>query len=163
MLLEIPRYKGYRISDTGEVYSLKSKRYLKPKTDKYGYLVYTLSVEGKPKCITAHRLVAMAYISNPNELPCVNHINEDKTDNRVINLEWTTVKDNDNHGTRNSRMARTKETKPVMQILRDGTTQIFRGAKDAWRQTGINRCQISRACRGLSKSAGGCEWRYINE
>lgn len=161
MLRDTPFHEGYQVTDDGRVFSLKSNKFLSPKVDKYGYIAYTLFVSGKARCVTAHRLVALTYINNPDNLPCVNHINENKLDNRVDNLEWVTVKDNDNHGTRNLRMAQTKETKPVVQIFDNGSTKIFRGAKDAFRHTGINRCQISRVCRGLSKTAGGYEWRYL--
>lgn len=161
MFRDIPRCEGYQVSDTGEVFSLKSNKLLSCKIDRYGYKCYTLFPNGKAKYFTAHRLVALAFIENPHNLPCVNHINENKLDNRVCNLEWCTAKQNDNHGTRNERMARTKETKPVEQILPDGSVRKFRGVKDASRKTGINRCQISRVCRGLSKTAGKYEWRYL--
>lgn len=160
MFRDIPGCEGYQVSDIGEVFSLKSNKLLSCKIDRYGYKCYTLFLNGKAKYFTAHRLVALTFIENPHNLPCINHINENKLDNRAENLEWCTVKQNDNHGTRNERMAHTKETKPVEQIFSDGSIRKFRGVKDASRKTGINRSQISRVCRGLSKTAGKCEWRY---
>lgn len=162
MLKEIPGFDGYLITEDGNVYSRKRNKFLKSKLDKYGYRAYVLSINGKNKYITAHRLVAITYIENPNHYPCVNHKNENKQDNRVENLEWCTVKYNDNYGHRNRNMAMTKERMPVIQIRNDGNEIMFRGVKDASRKTGINRCQISRVCRGLSMTAGGYKWRYVN-
>lgn len=153
----------YLVSDSGQVWSLYRHRALKPAIDKYGYEKVAL-FDGHKACPkTVHRLVAQAFIPNPQNLPTVNHINEDKTDNRAINLEWATIADNDNHGTRNQRMADTKCRMPVERIFADGTIVRYKGVKDASRQTGINRSSISLCCKNLRRKAGGCEWRYANE
>ena len=160
----IPGYEGlYSVSDDGRVFSHIRNRELKPKIDRYGYKAVTLFKDGKSHCTTVHRLVAKAFIPNPFSKRCVNHINEIKTDNRVENLEWVTVKENDNHGTRNIRMSATKSKKPVVQILPDGSIRYFKGVKDAGRQTGINRSNISECCKGKRKTAGYSKWRYANE
>ena len=153
----------YLVSDSGQVWSLRRHRALKSKIDRYGYEVVVLSVKGVPTHRTVHRLVAQAFIPNPQNLPAVNHINEIKTDNRVINLEWVSVADNDNHGTRNERMSKTKSRQPVEQILPDGTKVRYKGVKDAYRKTGINRCCIALCCKNIRKTAGGFEWRYADE
>ena len=153
----------YLVSDSGQIWSVRKHKALKPKIDKYGYEVVGLSVNGKIYHRTVHRLVALTFVPNPYNLPTVNHINEIKTDNRVSNLEWASIADNDNHGTRNSRMADTKCRLPVEQILSDGTTVRYKGVKDAFRKTGINRCCIAKCCRNRRKTAGGYKWRYSNE
>jgi hypothetical protein len=160
----VPGLEGlYSVSDDGRVFSHIRNRELKPKIDRYGYKAVTLSRNGKSYYTTVHRLVAITFIPNAFSKKCVNHINEIKTDNRVENLEWVTVKENDNHGTRNSRMSDTKSKKPVMQILPDGTIRYFKGVKDAGRQTGINRSNITECCKGVRRTAGYSEWRYVNE
>ena len=153
----------YLVSDSGQVWSLHRHKALKPKIDRYGYEVVGLSIKGKSYHRTIHRLVAQAFISNPDNLPTVNHINEDKTDNRAINLEWASIADNDNHGTRNERMANTKCRLPVEQISPDGEVVRFKGVKDASRKTGINRCGIALCCKNIRKTAGGYKWRYADE
>ena len=155
--------KNYLVSDSGQILSLHRHKVLKPKIDRYGYKVVGLYINGKLYHRTVHRLVAQAFIPNPDNLPTVNHINEDKTDNRAINLEWASIADNDNHGTRNERMANTKCRLPVEQILPGGTTVRYKGVKDAYRKTGINRCGIALCCKNIRKTAGGYEWRYADE
>jgi len=162
MLTNIPNYEGYQITEDGRVFSLKRNRFLKPAIDKYGYLKYTLSPNGNPKTVTAHRLVAATYISNPLNLPCINHINENKLDNRIENLEWCTVKYNDNYGSRNRKMANSKCKKPVIQILADGTEILYKGVKDAFNKTGIAHSQIAIHAKDGLPTRDGSTWRYAN-
>ena len=153
----------YLISSFGRVKSIRTNKILKCGIDKDGYEKVVLSVRPIRKTKFVHRLVAETFISNPFDLPTVNHINEIKTDNRVSNLEWLSIADNDNYGTRNQRMADTKCKRPVVQILKNGSTITYKGVKDAWRKTGINRDGISACCRNIRKTAGGYKWRYANE
>ena len=152
----ISGFEGYYcVSDKGEVYSLRSHKILKPKKDHYGYLVVTLSVNQKRYTRTVHRLVAETFIPNISEKETVNHINENKTDNHVENLEWMSVKENNNHGTRNKRVSLTKSKKPVIREI-DGKQEYFLGIKDASRKTGIAHSQIGRFYKDLMNK----EWRY---
>lgn len=153
----------YLVNDIGQIWSIRRNKMLQPKIDKYGYEAVSFSVGGRSYHRTVHRVVAQAFLPNPHNLPTVNHINEIKIDNRVTNLEWASISDNDNHGTRNERMANSKCKHPVEQILKDGRTILYKGVKDAWRKTGINRCCIANCCKGIYKAAGGYQWRYANE
>lgn len=107
----------YLVSNYGRVYSLKKRIIKKPYLDKYLSVMLYNPVTKKKKTYRIHRLVALAFVDNPDpEINrVVNHINEDKIDNRASNLEWTTQYKNNHHGTKNSRSSVTKQ-KPVYQF-----------------------------------------------
>lgn len=151
------------VSDSGQVLSVRRNQILKPKIDRYGYETVVLSLHGRRHYRTIHRLVAQAFLPNPLNIPTVNHINEVKTDNRAINLEWMSIADNDNYGHRNEKMAHTKSKRPVTRIAPDGTITRYKGVKDASRNTRINRCCIALCCKNIRKTAGGYKWRYTDE
>ena len=153
----IPGFEGRScVNEIGQIYSNVKHKMLKPTIDRYGYQKVVLTKDGKPHYRTVHRLVAQAFIPNPAGKNTVNHINENKLDNRVENLEWLTVRENDNHGTRNQRMMLTKSKKPVIREV-NGNQERFLGVKDASRKTGIAHSQISRFC----KDPVNKEWRYL--
>lgn len=158
----IPGFEEYLISTSGDIFSIKSKRFLSQKIDRYGYPTVVLVKHHKPKYVTVHRLVAMTFLPQPQGKCQVNHKNEVKTDNRVENLEWVSAKENCNYGTRNRRMAESKCQKPVMHFSEDGTVTRYSGVKEASRETGIAHSQITRYCRGVGNSPKNKEWRYAD-
>lgn len=158
---DIEGYEGfYQISNFGRVYSIKRNRFLNPSKDKDGYLQIGLSKDGKEKKYKIHRLVALAFLLNPHNLPQVNHKDENKTNNKVDNLEFCTAKYNSNYGSRNE-----KNSKPVLQLTKDSELVAeYPSMKDAERQTRISQSSISRCCRGKRyKSCGGYLWKYKEE
>lgn len=109
---DINGYDGiYKVSYYGNVVRFKAKRWVKvkPWKDLRGYLHISLSKDGIRKVQMIHRIVAKSFLANPNNYICVNHIDEDKSNNNVSNLEWCTYKMNDNHGTRNERISKSAE------------------------------------------------------
>lgn len=100
ILQTMKEYFNYKVNDDGSVLGFKNNK-LKPQLDKYGYHTVNLYIDRKMKTVKIHRLVAMCYIDNPENKPCVNHINGIKTDNRVENLEWCTVSENTKHSWNN--------------------------------------------------------------
>ena len=104
----VPGYEGlYEVSNTGMVRSLRHNKIMSPNTNRYGYKYINLCKDGIIKTKTIHRLVAQVFIPNPDNLPEVNHKDEDKTNNSVDNLEWCVHIYNMNYRTRN---IRAKET-----------------------------------------------------
>lgn len=104
-MVDIKGYEGqYAITKDGQVWSHKRKKFLSIIIDSWGYGKVNLSKKGKVKAHKIHRLVAEAYIPNPNNLRDVNHLDENKLNNSINNLCWCSHKDNCNYGTRNQRI-----------------------------------------------------------
>lgn len=171
----IKGYEGfYQISDMGCVKSLErtvikkdgrkqtvKERILKPAMTKDGYLMTYLCSSQKRKWFRVHRLVCEAFHENPDGKTQVNHINENKTDNRACNLEWCTVKENNNHGTRNARIAETL-SKPIGQYTIDGEfVKVWSSVMEAQRQAGFDCGHISSVANGKRKTHKGFVWKYI--
>lgn len=120
------------------------------------YLVVTLSRNGKRTRRTVHRIVAEAFVSNPGNLPQVNHIDGDKTNNYVCNLEWVSAAENVHKA---FAMGLCHCEKPVRCLE---TGQVFRNAIIASRFCGGNATTIRLAARGKRKTAANLHWRYCN-
>ena len=181
---DIAEYEGlYQVSNKGRVKSLERKvwnsgnqsyqtikeKILKPCKNSDGYLLLNLYKDGQRRPYFIHRLVADTFIPNPNEYKEVNHIDENKENNNVSNLEWVTRKENINHGTRNERIAKTltnrkDRSKPVVGTHKEtGLVVKYPSMHEASRQLGIKASNISACCRGYKKHshAGGYTWSFV--
>lgn len=148
----------YEISDNGQVQSLHNgeKIILKQSVGSKGYNLVTLCKNGKQKTVNVHRLVALAFVPNPNNHPCVNHIDENKKNNEAKNLEWCTHYYNNIYGKRLTKSS-LKRSIPVKCIE---TGIIYSSAYSAQRETGVRQSGICSCCRGKRKTAGGFHWKY---
>lgn len=159
-------YDGlYLVSNTGIVYSARRRAILKPDNAR-GYLQVTLQKDGERNRKKVHRLVAELFIPNPENLPCINHKDENKGNNTVDNLEWCTVEYNNKFG---SRAEKSKKTQ-IENAQKNGKTKaarcietktVYESSKQAERKTGICHSHISKCCIGKAKTAGGVRWEYV--
>ena len=163
----------YQISNLGRVKSLgnggsnSKEKVLKPAKLKNNYLQVVLSKQGKLKHHLVHRLVAQAFLDNPNNLPEVNHRDEDKTNNCIENLEWCDTKYNINYGTRNKRVceknkiSQKNDINKSKQVLCVETGKIYPSTRDVARQLGFSQGNISNVCNGIRKTAYKFHWCYV--
>lgn len=160
MIRIIENYPNYTISDKGEIVNTNTNKELKGYIRKDGYVVATLSKGSKKYKCYIHRLVAETFIPNPNNLPQVNHIDEDKTNNCVSNLEWITSKDNCNYGTRNERQG-LGHSKPIEQYDLEGKfIKEWDSAAQIERDLGFNHSNISKCCLGRYNVAYNYKWKF---
>lgn len=163
---DIVGYEGlYQVSNTGKVKSLNYRKtgrekLLKPQTDKNGYLYIGIRKNGKRKFKKIHRLVAEAFLDNPNNLPEVNHKDENPSNNIVCNLEYCNHKYNTNYGTRNIR-SKISQSKTVVAYKNGVEVLRFSSTAEAQRN-GYNSGNISCCCRGIYKQYKGFKWQYKN-
>ena len=180
---DINGYEGfYQVSDCGNVKSLERDVYrqngtfhhlkekiLVPNLDRYGYQYVNLAKNGKRKVMKVHRLVAMAFLPNPENKPMVNHKDEVKTNNVVENLEWCTASYNINFGTRNVRMIQNRRSYKLgnapsaKAVFCVELNKTFDCAKRAEEELDIQRTSIGKVCRGERKTAGGFHWKFADE
>ena len=171
----------YKVSNFGRILSLNYRNtgraeLMNPVDNGTGYLKVQLRKNKKTKTCLVHRLVAQTFIPNPENLPEVNHKDEDKTNNFVFlnedgtvnkeksNLEWKSPKENSNHGTRNERVSKTltngKLSKKVLQLSLDGELIREWESTQECGRNGFNQGNVAACCRGELPHYKGFRWEY---
>ena len=181
MAVPVKGYPNYLIYEDGRVWSNKTHKFLKPARMTTGYETVELFNKSGSKRFSIHRLVAIAFLPNPNNYPQVNHKDEIKHHNNVENLEWCTAKYNIHYNggvakRRSSRSypkeqfrelalkaSRTKWKTTYQYDLENNLIAVFKNAQEASRQTGITHSSICRCCSGERKTAGKFIWKYEKE
>ena len=177
-------YEDFEVSNLGKILSLNYRNTGKPKLrklvkDKDGYSVVGLRKNGKPKTCKVHRIVAEAFLPNPENKPCINHkiegdegkkinmvfFKEDGTiDEEKTTIEWVTYKENSNYGTRNERIfektTNGKLSKKVLQFSLDGDFIREWPSTMECARNGYNEGHVAACCRGERKSHKGFRWKY---
>ena len=147
---KIEGYENYSVSTYGRVRNDKLNIIMKTKSH-FNYEIVRLISNGERKPVRVHRLVAQTFLPNPDNLPQVNHIDEDKTNNHVENLEWCTSKQNINHGTRNERSLLSQPNR--REVILDGV--LFPSVKSVARHLGCWQAAVSKALnKGLTEFRG---------
>ena len=176
---DVKGYEGYyQVSNMGRVKSMRvlktpkngvkcrKNAFLSTKTthDKQ-YVLVALCRNGEKKHIQVHRLVAEAFIPNPKNLPCVNHKDEDKTNNCVENLEWCSYQYNNTYGTMAYRSINHPSTsKCVRQLSKTGEPiATYPSIKEASRKTGISYQVLISYLHGRYHTGGGYDWKLITQ
>src|SRR5690606_13797524 len=167
---DVVGYEGlYQVSNTGRVKSLYNNILLKPVKLKNGYLVVCLHKDGKQKNRHIHRLVAEAFLPNPNKFPVVMHLDDEKTNNNVWNLKWSTHSENHTHNGLSFRIGRKAgktKSKPVIGINVNNPNDILiLPSTAAGREYGFNQGNISNCCnrRNGQKTHKGYRWFWLKE
>lgn len=183
MFKDIPEYEGYYFADSnGNIYSKdriinvynprvnKSFSYIKkglkltPRMKKTGYYVVTLCKEGIRNEELLHRIIARTFIPNLDNLPQVNHKDENKLNNCVDNLEWCTGEYNYYYGSNLERIKNNQKVRSISQYRNDNSyINTFKSINEAERITGVKHYNIISVCKGKRNTAGGYIWRYVEK
>jgi hypothetical protein len=166
---DIPNYEGYYQASTyGNVRNIKTGIILKPYINKKnGYAYINLSKNGLSKTIRMHRIIALTFVKNKLNKPCINHKDGNKENNCVSNLEWCTQKENVNHAIKvlkrnyanGINIMHEKNQKKV--IRSDG--KIYNSIKEAKQDIGNINAHIVEVCQGKLKTTCGYGWQYLKE
>lgn len=154
---DIPGYEGLYAATkhTGQIWSYRRNIFLKDRADKDGYRRITLHTEDKKmKTYQVHRLIALAWLPNPENYDLINHKDEIKTNNDVDNLEWCDYKYNNNYGTRLD-----KVKKPVICVE---TGERYNSIKEAAAANNVSVTSVSSCLRGVTKTCLGKHWVYAD-
>lgn len=168
---DISNYKGlYQISNLGRVKSLSKKsgfltlkeRIMKPIIKDNGYCQIALFKDKKRCRKYIHRLVAEAFIPNPNNYPCINHKDYNKANNNVDNIEWCSYSYNNNYSNCQIIAGMSKRIPIIQYDLHGNSIKEWESATNAGKELGFNNSLITACCKGRIDKAYGYKWKYAN-
>lgn len=162
-MVVIKGYENYGIDEAGQVYNMNTGRTLKPSVGAGGYYRVNLRKDGKTKTCYVHRLVAEAFVPNPQGLREVNHKDENKLNNCADNLEWVSHSQNINYATCQQRKGATNTQRNGRPIQCVETKIIYPSMTVLEKELGYNKGTVWQACNGKIKTAYGYHWQYVDD
>ena len=162
---KIKGFNNYKVSNFGRLISIKTNKILKPTDNGRGYLRFSLlGDDNNNHTVYLHRIIAEAFIPNPDNKPCIDHINTNKQDNRIENIRWVTYKENTNNELTIERVRNSgkKNKKKICSIDEDGNKVVYSSAREAQRKLNILCTAIGNCLHGRSKTCHGLRWMYVS-
>ena len=152
----------YSVSTEGEVRK-DITNYILSQSSQQDYKFVGLFIDGQQKRMRVHRMVAMTFIDNPDNKPYVNHINGNRYDNNVENLEWVTPSENTKHAVETGLMNSGRKRAVIQYSLNGEQMATFESASEAARQTGGSQSKITMCCKRQRQTANDYQWRYCDD
>ena len=162
---DIENYEGlYQVSNLGRIKSLHKRHHQEEhiiiQKIKRGYYQVGLTKNGKRKWHQVHRLIAQAFIPNPNNFPQVNHKDENKLNNSIENLEFCTASYNNTYGTRIQRVAEKTSKKIIQYDLNNNFIKEYKSITEAGKENNLDISSIVKCCKGKYKTYKNFIWKY---
>ena len=158
---EVKEYRNYEVNQFGQIRHKIRKQILKPRSNNGGYQYVNFKINGKNTNFAVHRIVANAFIPNPNGYTEINHKDYDKTNNCIENLEWVTSSQNKQHAYLRKEN-RESHGKKVNQFTKDGIfIKTFSSVSAAAAEMGCCVAAISNCCLGRTKTSQGYRWSFV--
>ena len=163
---KIKGYSKYEVSNTGKVRNIYNKKLKAIRKTKTGYCITDLKENNKKTTKYIHRLVGEAFITNPNNYPCINHKDENKENNHVENLEWCTIAYNNLYGTKNERMKKTQEKRIGKRVAKidlktNEIIEVFDSLTKAAESIGVRKQALTWALSSKKHTSGGFRWEVV--
>ena len=158
-------FEYYDITEGGQVISKRTNKKLKKQTNRYGYETFRACINYKKYTVYIHRAVALKYLNNPNNYPEINHIDGNKTNNNVDNLEWCSREHNIKHAF-NTGLNNQKNKKRKVVKINPKTNEIlttFNSLTEAGEELGVRESSICGVCTGYRKTLHGFNYKYLEE
>ena len=156
---KIETFNHHECSTYGNVRNIKTGKILKGSKSSRGYTQFCISEFGKRHLVFGHRLVAETFIENKDNKPFVNHVDGNKMNNHIENLEWCTPAENDSHAVNVLKLNIHGVNKKKVKCIETGV--IYSSTAEAGLNIGVSDSMISMVCRGIKNSAKGYHLKYI--